>query len=77
MTFCTIATCGGHALFETRNWYTDHPYFVRITYPWFVRGGGHYSDGTSAGIYTSGYNTGAKASSYSFRQVLIARNETE
>ena len=77
MTFCTIATCGGHALFETRNWYTDHPYFVRSTYPWFVRGGGHYSDGTSAGIYTSGYNTGAKASSYGFRQVLIARNETE
>ena len=68
---CTIATCGGHALFETAGWYSDNARFVSSSDPWFMRGG-FYSLGASAGAFHSiDYNGNANSSS-SFRLVLSA-----
>ena len=39
MTFCTLATCGGHALYETSAWYNDDAKFISSNSPWFERGG--------------------------------------
>ena len=68
---CTIATCGGHALFETANWYSDYAFFVNSSYPWFIRGG-YYDNGADAGAFGSNYNYGSAHSYYSFRLVLSA-----
>ena len=68
-TSCTIATCGGHALFETANWYSDNKYFVTSSYTWFMRGG-YYGDGAKAGTYHSSYNNGSKYATYAFRVVI-------
>ena len=69
-TSCTIATCGGHALFETANWYSDNKYFVNSsTYTWFMRGG-YYGDGAKAGTYHSSYNNGSGYATYAFRVVI-------
>ena len=68
---CTIATCGGHALFETAGWYSDYADFVSSSYPWFGRGG-YYPEGASAGAFTS-YNGDGYSNIYSsFRLVLSA-----
>ncbi len=72
MTFCTLATCGGHALNETRAWYNDNANFVNSSYPWFVRGGYH-SNSRSAGAFFSHYSYGDATSSHSWRGVLVAR----
>ncbi|MEG2322302.1 MAG: hypothetical protein RSB71_02315, partial [Bacilli bacterium] len=58
---CTIETCGGHALLETKAWYGDYSYFTYADDPWFMRGG-HYGNSTTAGIFAfwgsggNGYN---------------------
>ena len=67
---CTIATCGGHALFETANWYSDSAYFVTSSSPWFARGGIYV--GASAGAFHSKYFSGIADSNFSFRLVLSA-----
>ena len=36
---CTLATCGGQALYETKGWYHDSSYFVISSTPWFRRVG--------------------------------------
>ena len=69
-TSCTIATCGGHALFETANWYSDNKYFVTSSpYTWFMRGG-YFGDGASAGTYHSSYSNGSEYAIYAFRVVI-------
>ena len=40
----------GHALTETKNWYSDYAIFVDYIYPWFIRGG-YYSDNINAGVF--------------------------
>ena len=72
MTFCTHATCGGHALNETRAWYSDDAYFVRSSYPWFKRGG-HCSDSQNAGAFNSDSTNGGSGGNFSWRGVLVAR----
>ena len=52
----------GHALTETKNWYSDNAYFVYSGSPWFKRGGNH-SSGSLAGVFHFYYNDG---NSYSF-----------
>ncbi len=68
---CTIATCGGHALFETAGWYSDNARFVSSSDPWFMRGG-FYNLGPSAGAFHSIDYNGNANSSASFRLVLSA-----
>ena len=48
----------GHALTETKNWYSDRALFVNSTYPWFIRGG-YYYDGADAGVFFFGISGGS------------------
>ena len=70
-TLCTLATCGGHALNETKSWYSDYTGFVFSGYPWFSRGG-YYSNGSNAGVFYANLNFGSSYSYFSFRLVLLA-----
>ena len=72
MTFCTLATCGGHALYETVNWYKDYADFVTLGFDWFVRGGTS-NFGQRSGEFTSFSNSGASDLTYSWRSVLVAK----
>ena len=77
---CTWATCGGHALYETKNvqsvsqysqsWGGGYPYFVDSGYPWFRRGGAA-SDGADPGLFFSDHDDGSTGSSYGFRVALL------
>jgi len=67
---CTLATCGGHALYETNAWYEDSAGFVSSTLPWFVRSG-DYSKAASAGVFLTGRSGGAGGLEYSWRSVLV------
>ena len=74
LTYCTLATCGGHALNETRAWYSDSVNFVTSGGTWFERGArANYS--TGSGIFAAFWdnnNGGYDASAYaSFRVVLV------
>jgi len=66
---CTLATCGGHALYETNAWYGDIANFVYSGTPWFDRGG-HYSSGSSAGAFYFSLASGGYAD-VSWRSVLV------
>ena len=68
---CTIATCGGHALFETANWYNDSVDFVKSRYPWF-KCGDYYGAGAGAGVFALNTYNGSGYSNTSFRLVLSA-----
>ena len=59
----------GHALTETKNWYSDDASFVSSSYPWFIRGG-YSSFNTSAGVFYFNYGSGNSSSSYSSRLVI-------
>ena len=59
----------GHALTETKNWYSDYADFVFTSYPWFLRSG-NYGDGASAGVFGFGINDGNSYNSYSSRPVI-------
>ena len=72
MTFCTLATCGGHALNETRAWYNDYAVFVQSGDQWFTRGGG-CPNGQSAGVFRSSSGAGSSIATCSWRSVLVAR----
>ena len=72
MTFCTLETCGGHALYETKNWYNDYSSFVYSSYPFFMRGGS-YGDGAREGGFLSDGSGGGSSIEVSFRVVLAAR----
>ena len=82
--YCTLATCGGHALKETAiydalddwwtsAWYNDYAYFVSSDSPWFMRGGFNVNDGADAGVFNFSIAYGTALGNYSFRSVLVAR----
>ena len=78
---CTWATCGGHALHETKqyqsvsgtkqSWGGDYSSFVYSSFRWFRRGG-HATLGSSAGLFSSDSYSGNSASGYGFRSALLA-----
>ena len=70
-TFCTLATCGGHALNETKSWYSDSAVFVNSSGPWMGRAG-NASGGAIAGAFRASGNSGVGGKSISFRGVLVA-----
>ena len=70
-TFCTLATCGGHALNETKSWYSDNAYFVYSSFPW-TNSGGYASNSTNAGAFYVNNSAGRGYYFYSFRGVLVA-----
>ena len=59
----------GHALTETKNWYSDGARFVVSNYPWFFRGGS-YSYDTSAGVFNFDDHNGNSSSNRSSRLVI-------
>ena len=66
--FCTLATCGGHALNETAGWYSDSSRFVYSSSAWFRRGG--YYNGSASGIFYFYYDSGTNVANFSFRTCL-------
>ena len=70
--FCSLSTCGGHALNETKKWYSDSASFVFSSVPWFYRGGG-YGNTSSAGAFGASNYYGNSNDSYSVRGVLAAK----
>ena len=54
---------------QISSWFDDDALFVSATYPWFGRGG-HYANGTGAGVFTFSSAHGSVATYYSFRVVL-------
>ena len=66
---CTIATCGGHALSETKGWYNDYANFVNSDNPWFARSG-FYSRGAQSGAFLSEDVGGLGDGGIGFRVVL-------
>ena len=70
-TFCTLATCGGHALNETESWYSDQAYFVIPSLPWSIRSG-NSSSSANAGIFYMNANNGLGYNNHTFREVLVA-----
>ena len=77
---CTWASCGGHALYETKNvqsvlsidqsWGGDYSYFVVSSGSWFERSGGA-RNGSYAGVFGSGYGDGSTNYDYGFRVALL------
>ena len=65
----TVVSYTGHALTETKKWYSDYAIFVNSSYPWFVRGGS-YSNGAYAGVFGFNYDTGVSYSGYSSHLVI-------
>ena len=59
----------GHALTETKNWYSDGANFVYSSGPWFVRGG-RYSDGSNAGVFNFLNSIGSSGGNNSSRLVI-------
>ena len=50
------------------SWYKDYSYFISLG-PWFARGG-HWGDGTGAGIFTFSYSSGTISTGISYRIIL-------
>ena len=77
---CTWATCGGHALYETKNvqpvssydqsWGGDYSGFVDSSSPWFRRGG-YASSGSYAGLFSSDNINGYTSYNDGFRVALL------
>ena len=65
----TVTSYSGHALTETKNWYSDTTDFVDTLNPWFVRGG-YYGNGTSAGVFYSNISIGDSHANISSRFVI-------
>ena len=59
----------GHALTETKNWYSDYDNFVYFNTPWFGRGGG-YIISTDTGVFFFRNAYGSSDSYYSSRPVI-------
>ena len=62
----------GHALTETKTWYSDSVYFVTTSLPWFKRGGANGSS-TSAGMFSVDYGSGS--SNFNFSSRFVISNE--
>ena len=58
--------------FTYGGWYSDYTTFSNSSYSWFLRGG-HYSNGTYAGVFYFNSNKGNAFDSYSARAVLSAQ----
>ena len=69
ITSCTLATCGGQALYETASWYSNDVYFVDSEYPWFARGGDWDYD-VNAGAFYVYSDSGNDLNYVSWRSVL-------
>ena len=77
---CTWATCGGHALYETKNvqrvsggdqsWDGDYSNFVDSGSPWFLRGG-NVNYGPGIGLFGSDNYSGDTGYGYGFRVALL------
>ena len=62
----------GHALTETKNWYSDIADFVSTSFPWFVRGE-YYYNGSNAGVF---FFDGDSGNSFSYNSSrLVISNE--
>ena len=59
----------GHALTETKNWYSDNAYFVVSSNPWFRRGGSYFN-GANAGVFNFNNLNGSSNSIGSSRLVI-------
>ena len=59
----------GHALTETKNWYSDRANFVSSSSPWFMRGG-NYGIRTDAGVFGFFDGLGNSGSNNSSRPVI-------
>ena len=59
----------GHALTETKNWYSDVASFIDTSYPWFGRGG-NYNYGANAGVLDFSNFSGISGSIMSSRPVI-------
>ena len=59
----------GHALTETKNWYSDDANFVGTSYLWFERSG-NYNYGAGAGVFYFSSNNGSSRSYDSPRLVI-------
>ena len=68
---CALSNCGGHAINETKSWYSDTANFVSSSNSWFLRGGSA-SNGTYAGVFNSDYSAGYSNTNFSWRGVLVA-----
>ena len=67
---CTLATCGGHALNETRKWYNSiSSSFFDSWASWFVRDGG--ASANIKGIFNGYASSGIGTGSTSFRAVIV------
>ena len=53
----TTTSYKGHALNETKNWYSDDADFIDSIDPWFFRGGNYYNS-TNGGVFNFRYNDG-------------------
>ena len=77
---CTWSTCGGHALYETKNvqsvssydqsWGGDYSAFVSSSYLWFIRGSSA-GNGSVAGVFASSGNNGYTDRYCGFRVALL------
>ena len=65
----TTTSYKGHALNETKNWYSDDARFVSTSNPWFIRGGYNYGS-TDAGVFYFDYVIGILIGNYSSRLVI-------
>ena len=59
----------GHALTETKNWYSDYADFVVSDTPWFRRGG-YFNSSASAGVFDFEFDSGDSLGTYSSRSVI-------
>ena len=66
-TSCNGEICYGHALSETKEWYSDNLFFVGS---WFDRGGRYLSGNSSTGIFNNTSNGGGASTAVTFRIVI-------
>lgn len=70
ISYCTYLLCGGQALSEVFDWYSDLDNYPNTNYPWFVRGGG-YNDKAETGAFNLGRNIGSSSTLSTTRSTLI------
>ena len=58
----------GHALTETKNWYSDVANFFNTSYPWLLRGGSY--NYRTAGVFSFGSDNGNSYGDYSSHLVI-------
>ena len=68
--FCHSGICYGHAVFETKGWYSDNPYLETPSYPWLYRG--EYYGSSKSGVFASSAHDGGAMRIYTTRPILTA-----